>query len=148
MTDGINFPAFSAYAITRADATGRVLELMLAEMEKARQVEIPTGPANRARDAAVNRAVFRYTSAYEIASRNAADDLLGIEPGFFEEQLERIKVLTPGNLLFYAFDYLRPEEVVIVVVGYAPVRQGSENFGEVILLSLNRKLFRRCSGQN
>jgi zinc protease len=136
LTDGYQIPGiFYAYAITRADATGRVLELMLAEMEKARQVEIPTGPANRARDAAVNRAVFRYTSAYEIASRNAADDLLGIEPGFFEEQLERIKVLTPGNLLFYAFDYLRPEEVVIVVVGYAPMfDRDLEDFGEVILV--------------
>lgn len=140
LADGYQLPGiFYGYALTRADATGRVIELMLGEMEKIREQQITTGRAARIRDTAVNRAVFRYTSAYEIAERNAVDDLLGIEPGFFEEQLERIKILTPGNLLFYALDYLRPQETVIVVVGYAPTfDRNLEDFGEVLLVEPER----------
>ena len=140
LSDGYRIPGILyAYAITRADATGQVIELILAEMEKIREVQITTGHANRVRDGAVNRAVFRHTSASAIAGRNAVDDLLDIDPGFFEKQLEKIQVLTPGNLLFYAFDYPRPEEVVIVVVGYAPMFDKKlEEFGEVILVELEQ----------
>lgn len=136
LTDSYRLPGiFYAYAITRADATSQVIELLLAEMAKIRDVEIPAGRANRIRDAAVNRAVFRYTSAHEIAGRNAVDDLLDIPPGFFEEQLEKIKTLTSANLLYYAFDYLHPEEVVIVVVGNASIFDRSlEEFGEVVVV--------------
>lgn len=138
LSEGYRIPGiFYVYAITRADATGQVIELLLKEMEKIREVEIPAGRANRIRNAAVNRTVFRYTSAHAIAGRNAVDDLLAIPPGFFEEQLEKIKVLTPGNLLVYAFDHLRPEEAVIVVVGNGSLFDRKlEEFGEVVVVKL------------
>ncbi len=136
LTDSYRLPGiFYTYAITRADATGQVIELLLEAMGNIREVEAPAGRVNRVRDATVNRSVFRYTSAHEIAGRNAVDDLLDIPPGFFEEQLERIKALTPANLLYYAFDYLHPEEVVIVVVGNASIFDRSlEEFGEVVVV--------------
>ncbi|AEB12656.1 M16 family metallopeptidase [Marinithermus hydrothermalis] len=133
LTQGFTFPGFFfAFSISRADRTGEVIELMLQEIRRIREEGVSAEELERQRSIILNRAVFRFTSPHAVAQRTARAELLGLEPGYYERYLERVQTVTPEEVQAVAQAELRPEEVIILVVGDAALfDRPLEAFGEV-----------------
>jgi predicted Zn-dependent peptidase len=133
LTQGFEVPGtFLAYAFTRADATGQVLELLLAELERLRNEGVEPGELDRAVTTLVNQSVFRDTSVAAVTQRTARVELLGLPDGYFAEHVEEMQALTPDDVRSAATDVIDPDHLVVLVVGdEATFDRPLEDFGEV-----------------
>lgn len=117
---GFDVPGiFLAYAITRVDATGQVLELLLEEIRTLVEEGVTADELEQSVRTLVNQSLFRDTSVAELTQRTARVELLGLDPGYFEEHLERLQELTPDEVHEAAREVLDPDALVIMVVGDA-----------------------------
>lgn len=138
LTEGIAYPGtFFAYAITRADATAQTLELMLDEIQRLVEEGVTEEEAQRARETLLNQSLFRFTSPSAVNERAARVALLDLEPGYYERYLENLQEITAEEVHEAARAELRPEGMVVLVVGNAEMfdRPLSE-FGEVETIEL------------
>lgn len=118
LTQGFAVPGlFLAYAFTRADATARVLDLLLGEIERLREEGVTPEEVDRAVTSLVNASVFRDTSIAGTTQRAARVELLGLEEGYFERHVERMQALSPEEVRRAAAEVLDPEHLVVLVVG-------------------------------
>ena len=118
LTQGFAVPGlFLAYAFTRADATGRVLELLLAELERLREEGVTAEEMDRAVTTLLNASVFRDTSVAAITQRSARAELLGLPDGYFERHVARMRDLDRGDVRAAAAGVLDPDHLVVLVVG-------------------------------
>ncbi len=138
LTQGFDYPGiFLAYAFTRADATGQVLQLILDEIRGLVDDGVTQAELDQSRTTIVNQAVFRDTSVAAITQRQARVDLLGLEPGYFERFLDTVQGLTPADVQASAREVLRPDDLVIMVVGNADAfDRPLSDFGEVVDVAL------------
>ncbi len=133
LTQGFEFPGyFYAYIMTGAENTGQVIELTLSEIEKIRQKEVTEQELTENRQAILNRAVYRYTSAEEIAFRQALVDFLDLDQDYYEKYIEQIQELDTQDIKNIAQKKLSPEQLIIMVVGdQNRFDKELNNFGEV-----------------
>lgn len=138
VSQGFAYPGiFLAYAFTRTDATGRVLHLILDEISRLREQGVTPAEVERARQQIVNQAIFRDTSVAAVTERTARVELLGLQPGYFERFLETVQSVTPAQVQDAARQVLRPDGLVIMVVGNAPgFDEPLSDFGQVVEVPL------------
>jgi len=128
---------FGAYAIVRADATGKAIQLILRELERIRTEPVSQDELKKTQNAIINQFVFRYTSALEIASRAASLEFYNLSRDYYATYLKRVEETTPEDVLRVAGEYLRPDEMKIMVVGSKELfDRDLENFGEVVTIDL------------
>ena len=135
---GFDYPGiFFAYAITNAEDTGQVIELLLSQIRALQEEGVSEGELEQRRDIIVNRSLFRFASPAAIANRSASASLLGLEPGYYEAYLENVQSITPEEVQAIAQQEMHPDQAVILVVGNAELfDRPLEEFGEVITLEL------------
>jgi len=105
---------------------------MIDEIEKIREEPITEEELRDNREAILNRAVYRYTSAAEITFRQAQVDFLNIEPDYYERYIEQIQSLDEDRILTSAKQEFRPDDAIIMVVGNrASFDRDLEEFGTV-----------------
>src|SRR6056297_884292 len=133
LSQGFEVPGtFLAYAFTRADATGQVLELLLAELERLRSEAVEPAELDRAVTTLVNQSVFRDTSVAAVTQRTARVELLGLPDGYFAEHVEQMQALTPDAVRAAASEVIDPDHLVVLVVGdEATFDRPLSGFGEV-----------------
>lgn len=133
LSQGFELPGtFLAYAFTRADATGQVLELLLSEIERLRVQEVSEEELDRAVTTLVNQSVFRDTSVAAVTERTARVELLGLPDGYWERHLARMQALTPEDVRAAAAEVLDPDHLVILVLGdEASFDRSLDGFGAV-----------------
>ena len=133
LTQSFEYPGFFfTYAITGVQNTGQAIELMIDEIEKIREEPITEEELRDNREAILNRAVYRYTSAAEITFRQAQVDFLNIEPDYYERYIEQIQSLDEDRILTSAKQEFRPDDAIIMVVGNrASFDRDLEEFGTV-----------------
>jgi predicted Zn-dependent peptidase len=133
LTQGFEVPGtFLAYAFTRADATGQVLELLLGELERLREEGVESAELERAVTTLVNQSVFRDTSVAAVTQRTARVELLGLPDGYFGRHVEEMQALDPADVRAAAADVIDPEHLVVLVVGdEATFDRPLSDFGEV-----------------
>ena len=133
LTQGFEVPGtFLAYAFTRADATGQVLELLLDELERLRSEGVEPAELDRAVTTLVNQSVFRDTSVAAVTERTARVELLGLPDAYFAEHVEAMQALTPDAVRSAASEVIDPEHLVILIVGdEASFDRPLDDFGEV-----------------
>lgn len=118
LTQGFMTPGlFLAYAFTRADMTGTVLGLLLSEFERLRAEGVTAEEVDRAVTTIVNQSVFRDTSVAGVTQRTARVELLGLPDGYYGRHLERMQALTPEAVRAAAEEVIRPENLVVLIVG-------------------------------
>jgi zinc protease len=138
LTQGFDHPGiFVAFSISPAQATGQVIELLLAEVERLRSTEVAEAELERARETILNQSLFRFTSPAAIAQRTARVRLLGLEPDYYERYLENLQAISAADIQQVAREELHPDRAVIMVVGDPDLfdRPLSE-FGEVVTIEL------------
>lgn len=118
LTQGFETPGlFLAYAFTRADMTGEVVRLLLAEFDRIRTEGVSEAEVEQAVTTIVNQSVFRDTSVAAVTQRTARVELLGLPDGYYARHLERMQALTPEQARAAAEEVIRPENLVILIVG-------------------------------
>jgi predicted Zn-dependent peptidase len=128
---------FGTYSITRADATGKVIQLLLSELEHIRSGGVTPEELKKTRSALINQFVFQHTSALEIAARAASLEFYHLPGDYYKNYLKRVEEITPGEILQVAREYLRPDEMKIMVVGQKKLfDEDLETFGEVVTIEL------------
>lgn len=138
LSQGFGYPGiFLAYAFTRADATGQVLHLVLDEIARLRDEGVTAAEVEQARRTIVNQAIFRDTSVAATTERTARVQLLGLEPGYFEAFLNTVQSITPEQVQAAARQVLRPDGLVVMVVGNAAAfDEPLSAFGQVVTIPL------------
>jgi zinc protease len=138
LSQGFAFPGiFLAYAFTRSDATGQVLQLMLSEIKQLRDQGVSAAEVTQARNQIVNQAVFRDTSVADTTERTARVQLLGLPPGYFQTYLDTVQTITPAEVQSAARQVLNPDGLVIMVVGNAAAfDEPLSDFGQVVNVPL------------
>ena len=128
---------FGAYAIVRADATGRAIQLLLEELERIRTEAVSQEELKKTQNTIINQFVFQYTSGLEIAARAASLEFYDLPGDYYKTYLERIEEIIPEEILQVAREHLRPDEMKIMVVGSKELfDRDLETFGEVVTIDL------------
>lgn len=118
LTQGFELPGtFLAYAFTRVDATGEVLDLLLGEIARLRERDVSEEELDRAVTTLVNQSVFRDTSVAAVVERTARVELLGLPAGYWERHVSRMQELAPDEVRAAAAEVLDPDHLVMLVVG-------------------------------
>jgi len=127
---------FTVATFTRVEETRRVVDLVLAELERAKQ-EPPT-PAELA-DAKTRSAggfVLGLETSQSLASALVTLDVQGLPPDSLDTYRSRILAVTPEQVAAAAQQRLHPERAAIVVVGPASaLRPQLESLGSVEVVS-------------
>ena len=136
---GFSYPGtFFTFAITNGEDTGQVIDLLLGEIRTLQEGGVTEAELEQRRETILNRSLFRFTSPAAITERTARVGLLGLEPGYYEAYLENVQGITPEEVQAIAQQELKPDEVIIMVVGDAALfDRPLEDFGEVITLELD-----------
>ena len=138
LSQGFDYPGnFYAFSITRVEATGEVIELLIGEIRRLQEGGVTEAELTRSRDTIVNSAIFRDVSSSSIVGRAAQVELLGLADGYYERYLDNVQTVTPAEIQAVAQQELRPDEMVIMVVGNQELfDRPLSDFGEVVPISL------------
>ncbi len=138
LTQGYQYPGFFyAYSLSRGDATGQVLNLLQAEIEALQQEGVTEAELEQQRETLLSRAVFRFTSSAQVAQRSAQAEFLDLEENYYEDYINGVQEVTTGDVQEVARSELRPDGLVVMVVGDASqFDMPLEEFGEVVTIEL------------
>ena len=118
LTQGLKYPGFFySYALTSAPNTGETIESIENEISRIREEEVSQEELEDNRQAILNKAVYRYTSAEEIARRQTMIDFFNLRPGYYERYIEQVQELEKADIKNAAQKEFRPDEAIIMVVG-------------------------------
>jgi predicted Zn-dependent peptidase len=121
-----------AYALTRTDATLRVLEIL--EMILAESSEGTFSPADLklAKDSLLNRFLFSFQSPAQIVRNRLLVEFDGLPPDYLESYRENIRRVTLDDLRATARRWLDRDRASILVLGNARAFGcGLDSFGNV-----------------
>ncbi len=138
LSQGFDYPGnFYAFSISRGEATGEVIALLIEEIRRLQDSGVSDAELERSRETIVNSAIFRDVSVAAIAARAARVELLGLPEGYYRRYLENVQGITRDEIQQVALQQLRPDELVIMVVGNAEIfDRPLSDFGEVISIEL------------
>ncbi len=108
---------FMAYCQTKSETTHRAIDLMMAEIERIRQDMVSDDELQGAKDSYINRYIFNFTSASEIVMRLMELEFNDRPRDLLQSYIENIRSVTRDDVLRVAQEYLKPEQLTIMVVG-------------------------------
>ncbi len=115
---GRRFPGtFDAETETSAASTLRAIGLMEALIRDMTQTKVTDQELSLAKDSIINSFIFAFTNAATVASQRARLEFYGYPPRYLESYRDNIAKVTREDVLRVARKYLRPEEMILVVVG-------------------------------
>jgi len=138
ITQGFDYPGdFVEFSISRAERTGEVIELLLSEVNRLQQGGVTQAELEQSRQTILNQSLFRFTSVAAVTQRTARVELLGLQPGYYENYLSNVQSITPDRVQAAAQQFLRPDDFIIMVVGNQDLfDRPLSDFGEVVTIDL------------
>ena len=110
---------FFAVASTKPGSTIQAARAMIKEI-KSMQTEPPTKEEmEKGKDGYLNSFVFNFDRRSEVINRMMTYDFYGIPENFLEEEKEGVEKVTPEAVVKAANADLRPDEMIVLVVGNA-----------------------------
>ncbi|MGD8396674.1 MAG: pitrilysin family protein [Candidatus Eiseniibacteriota bacterium] len=110
---------FYAETQTRANQTVHAVELLIGEIRRLHDAGVSDAELADARSALVNRDIFRSVTPTQIAAQAASLEFDGYAPGEFERRIDAYRALDVETLGTVARRVLRPDSLVVLVVGKA-----------------------------
>ena len=110
---------FSAGAQVRSEKTEAALSLMRNVIASMATRPVTDSDVKLAQDAETNAFVFRFESPAQIVGQQVSYVVDGLPPNWFDLYLRGIQAVTPPLVTGVVQKYLRPDSLVIVVVGKA-----------------------------
>jgi zinc protease len=123
---------FYAGVFTQSSSTAEAIESVRREMEKLQEEPVSESELNDTRDAILNSLVFRNDSRRSVLSQRMSNEYLGLPQNAFDRYIEELQTLTPADIQRVAREYMRPDQMRILVVGNeSEIGDQLERFGEV-----------------
>ncbi|WP_209388435.1 pitrilysin family protein [Rhodohalobacter sp. SW132] len=123
---------FYAGVFTRSEATAEAIEAVRNEMKKLQDEPVSTEELEDTRNSILNSLVFRTDSRSSVLNQRMSNEYLGLPADAFETYIEELREITPEDIQRVAREYMRPEEMKILVVGNgAELGDQLEQFGTV-----------------
>ncbi len=106
---------FFAFAQTKSDSTGRVIEMMKREIEAMKSSGVTAEELKWAKDSLINHFVHLLDDT--LASRLMSLEILGMPAEYYRTYAEKINAVTGDDLARVAGRDLHPERMIILVEG-------------------------------
>ncbi|MBO6575558.1 MAG: insulinase family protein [Rhodothermales bacterium] len=110
---------FFAQVMTKSESTVDAANAVLAEIDKMREAPPEEEEVALARDGYLNRFVFNFDTRGEVVNRMMTYDWYGYPMDFLEIQKSGLEAVTPQDIHRVSQQYLKPEDIRILVVGKA-----------------------------
>lgn len=108
---------FFALASTNPGSTVKAIREMITQI-KTMHTDLPTEEEmKKGKDGYLNSFVFNFDSKGEVLSRMMTYDYYGLPEDFLQKEKEGVEKVTPEAVMRAARNNLRPDEMVILVVG-------------------------------
>lgn len=136
-TSSRDLGTFNAYCQTKTETTYKAVNEMVNQINKMTKEEISDYELKAAKDAFINRFVFRFTDPSSIVSRLMNLEYDGMPRDFYENYLDNIRAVGKKDVLRVAKEYLDVEKMTFLVVGNsAGFESPLDEFGDVTMLEL------------
>ncbi len=131
---------FFAYCMTRADAMGKAVEMMMNIIDDVRENGITEEELEIARESIINSFVFGYDTPDKIVAAQAGFEFWGFPPDQLEKDLKGYQEVTLEDCKRAAQKYISPENYAIIITGNKEAfDKPLEDFGAVNNVSLEIK---------
>ncbi|MBW4465270.1 MAG: insulinase family protein [Pegethrix bostrychoides GSE-TBD4-15B] len=114
---------FVAAGQTRSEATVPFIKATLSELEKIRSAPITDAELALAKDSVLNAFIFNFATPAQTLSRVMRYDYYGYPQDFIFQYQKQLKATTAADVQRVAQAYLKPEQLVTLVVGNAAAIQ-------------------------
>jgi zinc protease len=132
---------FIAGGETRSDATVPFVESTIEEIEAIQQAPITEAELAQAKDSVMNSFVFNFQSPSQVLSRVTTYDFYDYPEDFIFQYRRAVEATTVKDIQRVAKAYLKPEKLVILVVGndeaIAPPLSALTNGKDVVTLDVS-----------
>ncbi|MDZ7374244.1 MAG: insulinase family protein [candidate division KSB1 bacterium] len=113
-----NYPGvFYVGCQTKLGSTVKAIRAMLDQVRSLREKEVSDEELAQAKESFLNSFVFNFDSKREIVERLMTYEYYGYPPDFLDRLREGVSKVTKQDILRVAHEYLRPDQVRILVVG-------------------------------
>jgi len=113
------FPGqFYAGVFTQSSTTAEAIKSVRNEMIKLQEEPVSQEELDDTRNSILNSLVFRYDSRSRVLRERMSNEYLGLPANAFESYIEELQTLTPADIQRVASQYMRPDEMRILVVGH------------------------------
>ncbi|TVQ66872.1 MAG: insulinase family protein [Balneolaceae bacterium] len=122
---------------TASENTARAIHATLHEVRRLQNEPVSEQELNDTRERFLNSLVFRNENRSSALFEQLNNTYLGLPLDAFEQYVEEVRRVTPEDIQRVAREYLRPDEVQILVVGNSDlIGDQLEEFGEVNLIDI------------
>ena len=123
---------FYAGLFTRSEATAEAVKAVRREMVKLQEEPISEQELADTRDRIFNSLVFRNASLSGVLNQRMSNEYYGRPADSFEKYIEELRQVTSADIQRVAQEYMRPEQMKILVVGNSnELGDQLEEFGDV-----------------
>ncbi|MBI4603264.1 MAG: insulinase family protein [Planctomycetes bacterium] len=117
---GVHFDGtFRAFFQSKSETVGRAARIVLEEIERMRKESV----SGEELETAVNHVIGSFPRLFAtpqlVTSAFASDELTGRDAAFWRTYREKVRKVTAGDVLRVAREHLKPEALVVLVVGDA-----------------------------
>ncbi|WP_158278743.1 insulinase family protein [Rhodohalobacter mucosus] len=123
---------FYAGLFTQSSSTAEAIEAVRREMEKLQEEPVSQQELDDTRESILNSLVFRNNSRRSVLSQRMSNEYLGLPLDAFDRYIEELRTLTPEDIQRVAREYMRPDQMRILVVGNgSEIGDQLNRFGDV-----------------
>jgi len=129
---------FTAGVLTRSEATAEAIEAVLHEIRRLQREMVSDAELKQTRDRFLNSLVFEYASRSQVLRERMQFEYAGMDPDSFDYYVEEVQQVTSEDILRVAREYLKPDQVAILVVGNGEeIGDRLDRFGEVRMIDIS-----------
>ena len=112
------FPGtFTAGVMTASETTAEAIDAIIEQIERLQNELVSDEELQQTKDQFLNSLVFRYDSRSRILNERLGNDFAGLPEDTFDRLVEEIREVSVEDIMEVAQNYLRPDNVQILVVG-------------------------------
>jgi len=124
---------------TKTDRTAEAVRAVRSELRRMQQQGVTEEELRQAKDQFLNSLVFRYESPLEVLKRRLYYAYSGMDQDSFEQLIEEIKAVGPKDVHRVAREYIRIDELKVLLVGSEDeLQQQLDRLGAVRELKLEK----------
>ncbi len=123
---------FNAGVRTASENTAEAIEAVKEQIVRLQEEEVDQEELDETRERIMNRLVFRYETKSSALREIMSNDYRGLPRDAFDQYIDELQDVTPEDVKRVANEYLRPDQMHILVVGNAEeIGDQLDRFGEV-----------------
>lgn len=110
---------FFAGVMTKSSTTSEAIDAIIGEIERLQNEPITQDELEDTKAQFLNSLVFRFDSYEKVLGQRLSNEYRGLSPDAFDEYVEDVRNTTIEDVQRVAREYLRPDQMEILVVGNA-----------------------------